>query len=445
VDLVLKPAFPKSLLLAGCALLLAGLAPFASALAQTTPAAAVGDPAERLSRYLRALAQNPQDLAMLTASGQAALELGDASGALGFYARAEKLAPKDGRVKAGLGSALVHLEQPKEALKLLDEAVDLGVPEADIASDRGLARDLRGDNRRAQADYLLALRAHPDAETTRRLALSQAIAGDRAAALVTLQPLLQRHDKGADRARAFVLALTGDTAGAEKAARDEMPAQQVAALAPFLARLSTLKAGQKAAAVHFGHFPSLGRRYTEAQLFAEATRDAQGVATPLADDDVSGDEEPVFRAAPPRAEAAPTTTARSRADAAREKAADAKTKAAKAKATTTAKAKAEAAAREKAEAKAKAAAPERYWVQVASGRNKADLGKAWQALVAKHAKLRGREAWTAPWRASHRLLTGPFKTAADAQDFVNTLAKTGFSTIQFTTRAGATVERVTTK
>jgi len=444
------------------------------------------DPAERLGRYLRELASSPRDLTLLIGSGRAALELGDASGALGFFARAEQVAPRDGRVKAGLASALVAMEQPKEALKLFDDAVDLGVPEAEIASDRGLAHDLRGDNRRAQADYLLALRTRPDAETTRRLALSQAISGDRAAALVTLQPLLRQGDKGADRARAFVLALTGDPAGAEAAARREMSAQQVAALAPFLVRLPALKAGQKAAAVHFGHFPSTGRRYSEAELFADASKSAAAPpliprVSGLAADDVSGDEAPVFaagpakparplRATPPRAEprvpqpapAAPPPTptrdaaseaaAQARAEAAAKAKADADARAAAAKekaeaaAKARAEAKAKADAKARAEAKAKAASPERYWVQVASGKNKGDLGKAWQALVAKQPRLlRGRDTWTTPWRASNRLLIGPFKTDDAAQALVNQLAKAGLITMQLTTRAGVPVERLDTK
>lgn len=495
------------LLLASYMLALPGVAFVTPASAQIDQSSVVregGDPAERLGRYLRQLADNPRDLTLLTGSGRAALELGDASGALGFFARAEQVAPRDGRVKAGLASALVAMEQPKEALKLFDDAVDLGVPEAEIASDRGLARDLRGDNRHAQADYMLALRSRPDPETTRRLALSQAISGDRATALATLQPLLQRGDKGADRARAFVLALTGDPAGAEKAARDEMSAQQVAALTPFLVRLPALKAGQKAAAVHFGHFPSTGRRYSEAELFADASRDSTVAVTGrspatgkaliprgagLALDDVSGDEEPVFAAAPPKpsralrmvtpARAEPTpgaeralavardeAEAKAKADAeAKEKAksaaaekakatarikaeaaAKAKTEAAAKEKAAAAKATAEAAAKAKADAKAKAAEPERYWVQVASGKNKADLGKAWNALVAKQPKLlRGRDTWTTPWRASNRLLIGPFKTDDAAQALVNDLAKAGLSTIQLTTRAGVPVERLSTK
>ena len=72
----------------------------------------------------------------------------------------------------------------------------------------------------------------------RRLALSLAISGDRAGALTMLDPLLRRNDGGAIRARAFVLALTGDQAGAAKAVQTAMPGPQATVMANFLGRLA---------------------------------------------------------------------------------------------------------------------------------------------------------------------------------------------------------------
>jgi len=89
---------------------------------------------------------------------------------------------------------------------------------------------------------------------------------------------------------------------------------------------------------------------------------------------------------------------------------------------------------------------ERYWVQVASGARKSDLPRAWENVVAKApALLRGRQTWTAPWRASNRLLVGPFPTEAAAQAFVNRLGGAGVGGIQFTSRAGVDVERLPTR
>ncbi|MFS0737313.1 SPOR domain-containing protein [Sphingomonas sp. 1P06PA] len=241
------------------------------------------DPVEALSRYLRLLSSNPRSLEALTGAGQAALQVGDANAAVGFYARAQEVAPRNGRVKAGLGAALVQMEQPREALKLFDQAVDLGVPEADIAADRGLAHDLRGENRRALADYQLALRGRPDDETVRRMALCMAILGDKAGALAALDPLLRKQDKPAWRARTFVLALTGDGPGAREGIAQLLPRPQAEAMAPFLTRLTMLKSRDKALAVHFGRFPSDGRpTRDDTQLADASSSNVAGTAdTPL--------------------------------------------------------------------------------------------------------------------------------------------------------------------
>ena len=102
-------------------------------------------------------------------------------------------------------------------------AQQLGAPVATFACDRGLAYDLLGRQAEAQADYRMALTG-PDAdEARRRLALSLAISGNRAEALSTLAPLMAKGDAGAARARAFVLALTGDHDGARMAIDSAMP------------------------------------------------------------------------------------------------------------------------------------------------------------------------------------------------------------------------------
>lgn len=86
--------------------------------------------------------------------------------------------------------------------------------------------------------------------------------------------------------------------------------------------------------------------------------------------------------------------------------------------------------------------PARTWVQVAGGANKADLPKAYRALGAKAAALKGRAAWTTPLRATNRLLVGPFKTDDEAQAFVNTLAKQGLSAFVWASEPGQKIEQL---
>src|SRR5207253_576084 len=150
------------------------------------------------------------------------------------------------------------------------EAARMGMPEAEMAGDRGLAWDTLGYPARAQADYALSLRREDDPEIRRRLALSLAITGQRDEALRMIEPQLRANDRAAWRTQAFILALTGDASGADRTARGMMPAS-AEALAPFLQRLASLSPSQKALAVHFGHFPSDGRvqRYAQADSVAD--------------------------------------------------------------------------------------------------------------------------------------------------------------------------------
>ena len=96
----------------------------------------------------------------------------------------------------------------------------------------------------------------------------------------------------------------------------------------------------------------------------------------------------------------------------------------------------------KGEAKPEEAA-ERLWVQVAGGATKADLPKAWAKLKGKVPTLaKGQSVATTPLRFTNRLLVGPFKSADDAQDYVNRMSKNGLSGFVFTSAKGQDVEKL---
>ena len=410
------------------------LAPDALQLAQA--AAARGDSAEALSRYLRILAITPDDMVALIGAGRAALDVGDTNAAAGFFSRADVLDPKNGQVKAGLAGTMLANNNSRAALRLFNEAVSLGVNQADIAADRGLAYDLRGAPKRAQADYGLALRTRPSDEVTRRLALSYAIAGDRVSALATLDPLLRKQDVPAWRDRVFVYALTGDLVDAQHDASLVLPPDQVAELNPYLPRLAGLKQSDKAAAVHFGRFP--GETPPEAKPVVVAAPRIQVDRATLAPPPVPAQtfaQVVAASQAAPVAEPQVSPAAQARLDA-KARAADKRRQAAEAAAK--AKREEEAEAREVARKN-----PARHWVQIAGGANKRDLGKEWDKQKGKWpSQLAGRTPWTMHYRFTNRLLIGPFASSGAAQDWVGERKKEGFSTFRVETKAGDPVERV---
>src|SRR5881398_1403693 len=233
---------------------LVGLA--AMAAVTSTPATAQGSyspyaesPAAALARYVRTLASDPKDFDALIGAGRAALELGDAQAAAGFFARADAVNSNSPLPQAGMGAVSVANGDPQAALSYFQRAQQLGAPLTTFACDRGLAYDLLGQQTKAQADYRTALNGPDRDEARRRLALSLAISGDRNSALQTLAPLSARGDSAVPRVRAFVFALTGDSNSAMTAINAAMPGSW-AQVAPFVQRLPSLSAGQRAAAVN---------------------------------------------------------------------------------------------------------------------------------------------------------------------------------------------------
>jgi Flp pilus assembly protein TadD len=210
---------------------------------------------DQLNAAMRELSRHPGDVAALLRAGWASLDLDDTQAALGFFRRAQAIQPQSGEIKAGLASVAVHQGDPITAVRLFAEAEASGTPMARFASDRGLALDLVGNNAAAQGYYRQALAYKADPEVTRRLALSQAIAGDQRATEATLLPLLQRRDLAAYRTRAFALAILGKGEEAVSIAETMLPAQISNRLAPYLRYMPRLTRAQQAAAANLGQFP----------------------------------------------------------------------------------------------------------------------------------------------------------------------------------------------
>jgi Flp pilus assembly protein TadD len=354
-------------------------------------------PATALARYVRTLASHPTDFQSLIGAGKSALELGDAQAAAGFFARADEANPRSPLPQAGMGAVSVANGAPQTALPYFQRAQQLGAPLASFACDRGLAYDLLGQQAQAQADYRAALGSRDGDEARRRLALSLAISGDRNAALQMLAPLSARGDAGVPRVRAFVLALTGDSNAAMNAINAAMPGSW-ARVAPFVQRLPSLSAGQRAAAVNLGIFPDNGDTAyaTAAPSAAAADRladlEALLLAGPPPQPRQTAARQPAVR---PPVRPVQLAYARPMASAARSQS--------------------------------------KIWLQLASGSDDNGLSSEFQRLKSKNPDLfDGLRPYVARTAGGARLLVGPFRGRSDAEILAEDFASVGIDAANFT-------------
>jgi tetratricopeptide (TPR) repeat protein len=377
-----------------------------------------------LARYVRTLASDPKDFTSLIGAGRAALDLGDAQAAAGFFARADDENPHSPLPQAGMGAVSVISGNAQASLPYFTRAQQLGATLATIGCDRGLAYDLLGRQADAQADYRAALNGPDGEEARRRLALSLAISGNRAEALQTLAPLLAKGDVASARTRAFVLAITGDSAGAMVAFNAAMPGN-AASLAPFLQRLASLPAGQKAAAANLGIFPDSG----DIRLASNTTPQTYGtprqVVSSVSNDRLSGIDQLLTRPAAPSAYQAqpvqptyqpqPVQVAYARPPA----------------------------------APSPAAAPPfqpKLWLELASGTDVDALAGRFRAFKSRDPDLfAGLRPYVARSADGARLLIGPFRGPSDAQMLSEDLETIGINASKWSNSQSDRIAALTTE
>jgi Flp pilus assembly protein TadD len=408
--------------LAAAALLLAGPghAQYIDGAAPPLPVAPLGaeGPADALARNVRILAQSPRDYKALVGAGRAALATGDAEAAVGFFGRAADVWPTAPAPKAGMGAALAAMGEAAQALPEFDKAQRAGAAVESFAADRGLARDLLGQQALAQADYRLGLNGPDAAEARRRLALSLAISGDRAGAQSALAPLLMRPDTATSRTRAFVLALGGDPDGADRALDAAMPGLS-SRLDPFFRRLSTLSPAQKAAAVHLGIFPGDGSATQVAGVTPPPAAPSYRLETqPVTGDRLAGIDallrQPSHAPSASRPPAPPPAIVA-------------------------------VAAPPPTQPTPRPFAIKRVWVQLASGTDEAALGAQFSRIVARKPELfTGIRPFVSQVDGKTKLLIGPFHNSDDSATFIEDLADARIDGFTWTSPEGQLVRKLDT-
>lgn len=425
VGIPFRRARDAAAFLSGIALALAAIP--SAALGQAIPMYAE-TPADSLARNVRTLADNPKNFTALVAAGKAALQLGDTQAAAGFFGRAQELNSASPLPPAGMGAALVATDDPNGALTYFARAQRLGANAAMLGCDRGLAYDLLGKQVAAQTDYRAAMKGADRDEARRRLALSLAISGDQELALSTLEPLLQRRDVAAQRARALVLALDGDLAGAKSALEYTMPGAS-ARMDPFFRRLPMLSSVQKAAAVHLGIFPGAG----------------VAVASNSPPEDRLASIEQMLALPPPQQSAtgqynySEPTPAVAAPEPARVQIASVSRSEVK---------KAVSPNNDLIQTERVASDPggRKIWLQLASGDNPGDFPGEFRKIRSREPKLfTGINGFVASTGSRARLLIGPFHTQDDARMFADALSSARIDSFAWTSPPGEVVRKLPTK
>ena len=388
-------------------------------------------PAAALARHIRVLATSPKDFTALIGAGKAALALGDTQAAIGFFGRADEVWPASPMPQAGMGAAMVVDGDAHAALQYFAQAQRQGATAATVGADRGLAYDLLGRHSDAQKDYRAALNGSDGEEARRRLALSLAITGDKTGALAMLAPLMARGDGGAARCRALVLALSGDIDGARRSLDAAMPGSS-GPMAPFFAKLPSLRSDQKAAAVNLGIFPDSGQpsyayvprpsagpsSYRPPAPAPERSSSSVNGAMPMSGDRLASIDELLRSPSAQASRQASTPPVRTAS-------VSPATRAAIAGVATT---------------------RPRVWVQLASGANANALPDQFRRIKSKHAVLlEGLSGYVADGADRARLLIGPFKSVSDANIIIEDLESVRVDAFSWTSPAGQTIRKLSTE
>ena len=339
-------------------------------------------------------------------------------------------------------------------MPLFATAQTSGADAKELLSDRGLAFDLVGDNASAQVTYQRAIALeNSDTEAKRRLALSYAIAGNRAGFEETLRPLLDQRDFASFRARAFGLAILGEQERATAIVDAVMPRDLAGRINPYLGYMPRLTKAQQAAAANLGIFPKaadIGRDDPRIAAYVGGAASSSAAPVRTADSRLEPAGEPLGRV-PPRSSEPPAPAARKSASVADAFADIGGANPANARKSGNAvdiaaieipREAAPAPEARKPEPK-KPDHPSRIWVQVATGKDLDALKFDWRRFSRQAPELLGDfKPHVTPWGEATRLLAGPLPSREDASELIDALQEKGIDTFRFTSPEGTEIKEL---
>ncbi|WP_271439144.1 SPOR domain-containing protein [Pontixanthobacter luteolus] len=87
--------------------------------------------------------------------------------------------------------------------------------------------------------------------------------------------------------------------------------------------------------------------------------------------------------------------------------------------------------------------PERFWVQVATGKNVSALKFDWRRISrSAQGVLDGKNPHVTPWGQSNRLLAGPYVSLKEARNTMNSLKENGVDSFTFTSPEGQEIDQL---
>lgn len=203
---------------------------------------AAGDAATAAGLYRRAHDLQPSALAPLLGLGRAFAMLGANDEAVVAYRAALAIDPNDIEALRGMGGALLALDQPRQAITHLEVVLDRA-GDARTHNALGLAHDMLGEHKSAQACYRTGLNTEPGNFALRNnLGLSLVLSGDFREGIAILRQVAEMPGANARQRLNLALAygLAGETEQAMQVARMDLDEQAVRSNVAFYRMLRSM-------------------------------------------------------------------------------------------------------------------------------------------------------------------------------------------------------------
>lgn len=228
-----------------------------------------GDLGAAIDFYRRGLAKDPKNHTAIVGLASSLEQFGDKQAAVEAYREGIKQRPKDGELRRLYGRLLIGLDQPGEAKKQYEAALDIDSDDVKARSGLGVALDYLGDHKGAQKEYEKALK--DDAKNLpviNNLAYSYILSRRYDKAIKMLEPHVSKPSTTAAMRQNLALAygLAGMEADAERVARMDLPPEKVQA------NMDYYRKQRAEMAVTTAPYVELGTYATEGMAIAEINR-----------------------------------------------------------------------------------------------------------------------------------------------------------------------------